>query len=329
MHYQQLPSSNTNSRGVWASDWSTPVHIAANQQGGITPQQRAMLKKLPFPWGAVAFLGILSFLLFVPSIGLAISQRNNTFLLLFTSPLALALIPLALYISKRSRILRAAEAGLIQQVQGEVVWDEKRQSYILHTPTEQLTAARWDLSLPPPGPYHFYYLAEGNILLSAQPIRTSTQALVSPGTFAATGLSGDEQARLALQQALHHALGFSPSDLASNRTGRLSSPQRRKFTRKLLGKIVGAIVGVLFGLGVIGGLSIYAVLHGGNSFFFETSCFSLVGLLVFLGSLFYLIFGVKKEYAEIRQMQDSCKVFECLCKIPTESIVLVPPTATI
>ena len=54
--------------------------------------------------------------------------------------------------------------------------DQKKSTSIAQTPTRQLTPTRSADALPPPGLYHFHYLAESGVLLSAQPIHTSSPA---------------------------------------------------------------------------------------------------------------------------------------------------------
>src|SRR5258707_5885613 len=57
--------------------------------------------------------------------------------------------------------------------------------------------------------------------------------LTLPGMLAATGLPGDEQARLAIQHALCDTLAFTLSDLDTNRQGFVTRKQARKLPRKL------------------------------------------------------------------------------------------------
>jgi hypothetical protein len=170
--------------------------------------------------------------------------------------------------------------------------------YIARTPTSQLTTAASAASLPPPGPYHFYYLAESRVLLSAQPIHTYTSALAYPGLLAETGLPGNEQAVLALQQALCHALGFSLDDLAYNRQGLLSDRQRRQASRNVLWSIVGNSIAVPIGLVILGASIIYPLLHHEAIF---VGCFGFLGFLIVLGALYGLTFGARNRYAEIRR----------------------------
>jgi hypothetical protein len=298
MQQQPLYPSSRSTAGALPGKtvfaWSDPAQIMANQGGMVTPEQRRMLGQLSFGLaGGLALFGLLGAGI---AVMLALGLQNGLFLAITLVPLALAVVAVIVPLRGRNRLLQAADARQIERGQGEVVWDQKKSNYIARTPNRQLTTARSSLSLPPPGPYHFYYLAESGVLLSARPIHTHTGALAFPDLLAATGLPGDEQAILALQQALCQALSFDMGDLAYNRQGMLSGRQRRQASRKVFWGTVGSIIILPVGLGILVASIVYPLMHHEAIF---VGCFGFVGLLMFLGALYGVTAGRRKQFAEL------------------------------
>jgi hypothetical protein len=249
--------------------WTDPAQIAANQEGRVTDEQRQMLGVPTRPTEGRCLVGCLLFwlallLCLVPGVVLGFWQHlvdeswvNDLGAL--AGPVVvggLLLLVLNTWYRKRVALWRALEAGQILHEPGEVVWWQNR--YIARTPTRRLALRRRSLALPPPGPYHVYYLAGFDLLLSAQPMHDAARPPATPAPLAGRGLSGDQQAQLALQQALCSTLQFSQDDLACNRRGQLSPAQRAKERRHLWGDLVGN--GVLALLFLVGGLGMSTVL---------------------------------------------------------------------
>ncbi len=234
----------TYQRALLGYDLTDPDWITANQQGRLAPGQQSLLRKhrnnscflnLAFLFLAPSFLGVCFFCCW-GSAALFVPKQNQGgppslfFLLalaLLVPTVLLGMLVSALIKAQKARFQRYVDSVVIERAQGEIVWNDQQASYQAHTPNFALQAPG-DGLLPAPGPYHFYYVAGEYLLVSAQPIHTFTQALALPGTLAATGLPGDEQARLALQFALCNALDFSPADLDENRLGRLSQRPRQR-----------------------------------------------------------------------------------------------------
>ena len=320
MSYQQPLLVNVKrARSSWrAYSWSDSAQIAANQEGIVTPEQRNMLDKGP------GCLYTLVFLLFILGMFTSLSAIGVALYLVFAGKFAQApyvgvevvFIPILTFLLKRvssvlrhahdARFTRAVDAFMVGRVQGEVIWEGGK--YVARAPGFLLTKTMRSPDLPPPGPYHFYYVTGQNILLSAQPIHTYTQALSQPGTLAATGLAGDEQARLALQMALCSTLGFAPADLDINRLGMLTDGQRQKLSNRVLGSIIGSIIGLVFS-GAALSLEAFAVTHGwviveaGTwALFFAILILGLFGLgflAIFLVGLRFLTLGAWKRYDAI------------------------------
>lgn len=257
MRYQQSPPSSilASKRSLWTD----PAQIAANRQGIVTQEQRTLLDKGPGRLhGFVALLFSFSILSTCLLIAVVIQQlfagefRTATAVGLITSfmlTIVLGKLSSVLRRTHKARFQRAADAFIIERVQGEIVWE--REQYIVRTPGFQLTISPKSPPLPPPGPYHFYYVAGQKNLLSMQAIHTFTQAFAQPGTLSATGLPGDEQARQALQLALCSTLGFSLADLDANRRGMLSNAQRRRLFSQLFVSIVLSLIGLVISGGLI------------------------------------------------------------------------------
>ncbi len=320
MGYQQPLLVNVRRpRSSWRIySWSDPAQIAANQQGIVTPEQRAMLDKGP------GCLYTLVFLLFIFGILTSLSAIGVALYLIFAGKFiqapyvgvevvlflvltfALKRVSSVLRNAHEARFTRTADAFMVGHVQGEVIWEGGK--YVARTPGFLLTRAVRSPDLPPPGPYHFYYVTGQNMLLSAQPIHTYTQALAQPGTLAATGLAGDEQARLALQMALCSTLGFTLNDLDTNRLGILTDGQRRKLSNRVLGSIIGSIIGLVFS-GAALSVEAFAITHGWiiidagtwASFFaiLILGLFGLGFLAMFIACLRFLAVGAWKRYAAI------------------------------
>ncbi len=280
--------------------WSDATQIAANQQQVITPQQLAMLKgKLEL--APAGFTAILSLLTIIPLFLLATMLDNEEILFLFALPLGLILFLLVLPYRKRADRLRAASASGIVREQGEVVWQNNK--YIARTPTRQLVTAYNNLGLPSPGPYHFYYLPEKAILLSAEPIRTYTGMITYPGSLSATGLPGREQARIALQDALCQTLHFNVYDLDCNRKRMLSQGQQQRLYRKLFWKVVGSLIGISIGVTLLCcGFALQANSHDSNDLPLLIFLY-YISASILLGSLYFLIRGSRVRYREIRQAE--------------------------
>ena len=208
----------------------------------------------------------------------------------------LAVLVVIMPLHRRSRLLRAADAGQIEHAQGEVVWDQKKSTSIAQTPTRQLTPTRGADALPPPGPYHFHYLAESGVLLSAQPIHTSTGALAYPGLLAVAGLPGNARAVLALQQALCQAFRFDMDDLACNRQGLLSDKQRRQATQKVFRGTVGCILVLPMSLAILAASIIYPLINPEAIALIE---WGVLGLLMFVVALLEVTVDRRKKYTEI------------------------------
>lgn len=244
--------------------------------------------------GVMAYL---TFLTFVPILLLATSLHHSEMFFLFILTFGLTLFGFIAPYRKRARLLSAADQGLITQEQGEITWQNN--AYVARTPTRQLTTIG-ALSLPPPGPYHFYYLTDSSILLSADPIRTSTGMIAYPGTLAALGLSGQEQARLALQQALCHALNFTLHDLDCNRMRTLSYEQRRHLSRKFFWRIIGSLVSLPIGVAVL--LWAFALSTASASPLDPVTIFVfLFGGGILLTALYHLTLGAYARVREIRR----------------------------
>jgi hypothetical protein len=172
----------------------------------------------------------------------------------------------------------------------------KKSTSIARTPTRQLTTARGADALPPPGRYHFHYLVESGVLLSAQPIHPSTGALTGRGQRAAAGLPGNAQAVLALQQALCQAFGFDMDDLACNRQGRLSDTQRRQATQKAFRGMVGSVLALPVSLAMLAASIIYPLVNPGAIALLE---WGVLGLLLFVVARLVVTVERRKRNAEI------------------------------
>ncbi len=320
MSYQQPLLVNVRRRRFsWHMySWSDPAQIAANQEGIVTPEQRSMLDKGP------GCLYSLVFLLFIFGVFTSLSAIGVALYLVFAGKFAQApyigvevvFIPILTFVLKRvssvlrnaheARFTREADAFMIGRVQGEVIWENGK--YVARAPGFLLRKVVRSPDLPPPGPYHFYYVTGQNILLSAQPIHTHTQALAQPGTLAATGLAGDEQARLALQMALCSTLGFTLADLDTNRLGMPTEGQRRKLSMRVVGSIIGSIIGLVFSGGALS-LGAFAITHdwiivdvGTWALFFTILILGLFGLAflaMFFSCLRFLTIGAWKRYDAI------------------------------
>ena len=211
-----------------------PTLVAVNQQGMLTPEQLTLLANQKY----VTFGGCLAMvfavvLAFFTAIDLASEHFTPTLLLAYLPSLLLFAIGWFAAARRRvarnrfvERIINNGYVYPIIRIQGEVIWH--RRYYIAHSPERALRVSEIHL---PPGPYHFFCLQDKNTIISTQPIHTYTQMLALPGTLAATGLPGDEQARLAIQQALCQIFTFTPADLEANRLGLITPEQMRKLPR--------------------------------------------------------------------------------------------------
>ena len=322
MGYQQPAPSRVRTfpRSPWRGySWRDPAQIAANQQGIMTPEQCALLDKGPGCFAAlVCVLFVFAMLTScgaVVAAGYTLFTGNLTLLvsppvvIRFVIPFVLAFVLGNLWSvlrkAHKARFRQAVSTLMVEREQGEIVWEHEQ--YIAHTANFRLKMPPRCPPLPPPGPYHFYFVAGQNILLSAQPIHTFTQALAQPGTLAATGLPGDEQARLALQLALCSTLGFSLADLDANRNGVLNSGQHSKFSRKVFWYMLGSLIGLL----ICGGLFLLIVVAffvgwlkiPTTTEFLFVGCVALAMLVGFLASLYGLTAGAAKRWAEISRGQ--------------------------
>jgi hypothetical protein len=230
-----------NPRALQLND---PALVAANEQGLLTPEQLAMLanRKYTPAGGCVALMFgiILALCISATLITEAVQGQFNpaylsAYLSAYAFPLILCLpgwLVISVRMAARKRFIkRVIDGGYffpIERAQGEVAWNGRR--YVPRTPAGVLRITGQNI---PPGPYHFYYAREQMLALSVRPIHTDTQVLALPGTLAATGLPGDEQARLAIQHALCDTLAFTLSDLDTNRQGFVTRKQARKLPRKL------------------------------------------------------------------------------------------------
>src|SRR5689334_1147388 len=181
MQRQQSTSNVQN-----AFPWCDPQHFTANQQGSITQEQRLMLRRHDeFAFLPAGCLGTITFLTIAPSIVLASSLHNSGLMFLPLILLGFTIVTIFFPYMRATNLLHAADAGQIAVEQGEVIW--QKENYIIHTPGRKLKTVVAALNLPPPGPYHFYYLMGSNILLSARPIHNFTNALSYPDLMTATG----------------------------------------------------------------------------------------------------------------------------------------------
>ena len=274
--------------------WTSAFQVRANQQCSVTTEQRRMLSRFPSLW-PVSLLLWFTFITFALSLGVASTLGMQQFVFVFLLPLVLSLFTLIFLYSKRISVLRAADTGQISCEQGEVVWRKNR--YVIHMPNRRLRTVASELNLPPPGPYHFYYLTGSRILLSAQPIHINTSELAYPGLLAETGLSGREQARLALQQALYSGLNFDQFDLECNRMGMLSLAQRHRLSRKLFRSVIASFIVVSIFLPIA--VNIVITMKEGDA-----GLFFLLGFIVLLllPALYHLTIGARRQYAEIQRM---------------------------
>ena len=196
----------------------------------MTPEQRRRLVKPPSL--VLTFLLLNALLLsLAPTYFLYTlnSPHNPLFLLLPIGLLTMLLLSIILPRIRRS--IDLSRPGVVASAQGEVIWRKDR--CVIHTHDRELKLPDKSLNPPPPGPYHFYFLLGKDTLLSAQPISTDTGMLAYPNLLAASGLPGNEQARLALLDALGNTLDFTPEDLLWNRQGTLSPAQRETLLRKV------------------------------------------------------------------------------------------------
>lgn len=227
-------------------DLTDTALVTANQKQIIAPVQLKMLaeelsiEKNPL-WGRYLFAIGLALIFIVVPIGIfqaymAIVGRplplTGTMTLFYALPFALLvggwIWEFFAEAGRRRLQQRVLVAGpyLIEQTQGEVVWDGE--NYHPHVPGVPLRAARMSKLLLP-GPYHFFYERENKLLLSAQPILTTATMQPLPDTLSATGLSPDKQALQAIQSALFQVLGFTALDLETNRQGQLSTDQQKRW----------------------------------------------------------------------------------------------------
>lgn len=252
MNYQQQAPQRARARVQMNTVRLTdPAQIAANQRGFLTPEQIGRLASKKHSTFGGCLLIILSgiFLCFIGGTSISLAVQGQ-FPVTSPGPSVAVLVLLVLIglgwllfqraLAARSRFQQDVATGVVQfsieSAQGEIVWD--REKYVAHIPGHILafiSGSRAAGSLAP-GPYHFYYVREWNMIVSAQSIHTHTQMLTLPGTLAETGLPGDEQARLAVQYALCSALDFTLVDLEANRQGYLTNEQMRKSPRKVVRK---------------------------------------------------------------------------------------------
>lgn len=251
-----------------------------------------------WPSGCLVTFSVLTAIPVFPLVGWL---GHYEILLFYILPLELALLLFIGSYRKRASLLRAVDQGMIEQEQGEVVWQKGK--YVARTPTRrQLITLKKGQQLPPPGPYHFYYLAEKAVLLSAKPIKNYTNMLPHPGLLSASGLPGHEQARIGLQEALGHALNFSRNDLACNRRRELSEEQRKRLYKKLLWKSIVYLVSMPIGVVIC----VWAmVLQGNRQSGIDpiAVCLFILGLLITIAALYYLTQGANTRYQEIREAE--------------------------
>ncbi len=198
-----------------------PQAVAANAGGALTPaQQDALAGQLRRIRGLLIFFVVSAVLLILIALPVWLGQEMSA------SPLAqvirvtlLAVIALVLFVTvwtmTRTRQMRADLAEpRVASGDGQVTWNES--AYVAEVAGRSLLALR-GATLPPPGAYRFYYLAQSGWLLSAQPLS------------AAQPTEADLAARLA------QANGFLLSALPANRDGRLGDEQSPWLLRSLLG----------------------------------------------------------------------------------------------
>jgi len=218
--------------------FTDPAVIAENRHGRLTPQQIDLIARTMHPTergcGLIMVPGFFLLLLGVTYIALARHGQLSASPRPYISALVLAvLIVVGVLINVHAGKSRARAQGRlaggkvprIDHAEGEIAWSQKKKCYCLHVPGHALAFPAFvgDLfrisliSYLRPGPYRFYYVNDpekpGEIMVSAEP----------------TG--GDELARLAVQQGLCAALGFTTADLTANQRGLLSDRQIKALPR--------------------------------------------------------------------------------------------------
>lgn len=202
------------------------------------------------------------------------------------------------YLQRASRV-RAADQDLVRQEQGEIIWQGNK--YIARTPTCKLTTVN-NITLPPPGPYHFYYLSASSILLAADPIKTYTGMIAYPDTLSASGLPGNEQARIALQEALCHTIHFTLNDLNSNQMGVISKEQRGSLSQKLRRTFLAPLICIPLGVGLLLQSGVISPTGIGSAFSLNTFLF-IGGAALLLFGLYQLTFSTRARWQEIQRAE--------------------------
>ncbi|MFF0044524.1 hypothetical protein ACFYRG_51975 [Streptomyces mirabilis] len=264
--------------------WTDPDLAAANAAGRVTPAQRAMItgdSRLPYVWWPLLTVagGMLAVVGFVTSV-LLLGDESAThrveaagvpslFAQLFMFVCAFLIPGLASLYGmvtvgqglsrgedrrqhrRRLRVRTAAltppriacAIGRIQEEDNRIEEEAKgcggsrREARV---GPHQVPVPVGAPELPPPGPYRLYWLesvrcGEGPLLLSAQPVDTADAKHRQRTDAEPTARTGER---------LAEALGFTPQDLETNRSGRLSSGQRRP--ERVVRRRVGVLVGFLY-----------------------------------------------------------------------------------
>jgi hypothetical protein len=198
--------------------FADPVHLAANSQGQLTPEQIQVLAKEKASQTASCGGGCGFFSIVCICLLLVFLFKHDMLLSFIFFLLAIILMGFSILCSKQAPAeqksfqedLAAGKKVLtVVHLQGVVTWNQERREYCVN-----LSNAR-SFPLPHylPGPYSVYFVEEEAKIVSLMPLHTPTQR---------------ELAFLTLQLLLCEILKFDFSDLDANRKGLLSEKQRRK-----------------------------------------------------------------------------------------------------
>ena len=194
-----------------------PVVVAVNRAGLLTPAQREqLLRQTPLPIWATVMWGVMLGMLTVPL--WSSPQKEVVYSISFLLVLGggYTVILATRYWRQALTRRREIETGQVVSTAGELLATPK--GYIAQTSDGPLHSIGYKIDLIP-GSYHFYYLPQSRLLVSAEKVNASAQA----GSAAA----GHE----VIVQALGRAFKFNDEELGLNRGRKLSPRQRQRLLR--------------------------------------------------------------------------------------------------
>jgi hypothetical protein len=204
--------------------FSNQIYLDANRQGKFTEGQTRAIKDRAngFRWKDLGLLVAAVIVAFVITnfAGTLFHMDANSILLVTIGPLLLAVIAAILWIRKKNqeRFNNILQGGIDSSF-GKYTFDFRKKKYVAHCGERTLEPIM--APLLEPGTYRFYFAAQANLLLAAEPCESQYVPAFNSITDA-------------LPAVLARTLGFEASDLSANRNGQLSEGQKSKLKKTLL-----------------------------------------------------------------------------------------------